>query len=81
MISKKKWKRIGTTPPPKHVDFWGYDTIHSAVHNCMWDGEDVDDNGNPFPKCDGVNGNDYSIEYWMEMEKTPDPPNVEETTS
>jgi len=70
------WNVVKKTKPPINESFWGYDVFYGGVHVCRWDGEDVDDDEVPFPEIEGMGGDDYAIEFWMKMEKKPDPPNI-----
>ena len=73
----KKWKIVNKNSPPINEQFWGYDVFYKSIHICEWDGKNINSCGYPTPICADKWGNDYSIEYWTEMEKPPLSPNVE----
>jgi len=72
----KKWNIVSKYSPPVGRDFWGYDIFTESVYMCSWDGKDTNDDKVPFPRILEIGGNDYSIDYWMEMEQKPNSPNV-----
>ena len=76
----KKWKLVSRVNPPVGVTFWGFDVFYNEVQICKWNGDSINDDGDPFPSIIKENGSDYSVEYWMEQELTPDPPNVDVTS-
>ena len=77
---KKKWKRVvkdNATKIPVEKEIWGYCTNLEEVLVCNWEG-DKGAYGTPLikPKV-SLASNDHNIQFWMEKEPTPDPPNVE----
>ena len=71
----EKWKLVLAEVPPIGKKLWGYDVFYNKIHLCIWDGENRDDRNIPFPISLEENGDDYSIQYWIEVE-LPTPPNV-----
>jgi len=74
----KKWKKVCRDNPPMDEDFWGFNDFDESVWPCIWDGENTNDDGNPFPLIPAQRGDDHCITYWMEMEEPPAPPNVKD---